>query len=1082
MLKSILNYFWNDPGTDLSLDEAYSVLETDNETSNSLPETCNKISLNECLQKSGTITSAKGDTYTIDDVYTFKSNVENYQIGMKVSFIVYTSEGELRISNVTVYDDWGSQDITPKTWCHRCLICKVTGRDKRQVILSPNDLKLNLDEVPIEFIPIIGDWLEVEAKVELNENVLDLSGKILEIDKVRPLRPQIVEGFVKKWESSVGTGVIDRTIFFSKFVLPTGYIPMVGDKVVAEVIESDQEMYTKRALKVMFQQLKNKSISLKSEELPKFDTESMYVQVSDDLFLTSTSLGVTKKFEFLVENVSEKKLILSRIAQFNSSQCVIEEPGVLNSLTIEPGQKIAFKGTCTMKNMGLTKELVIFEFEDFVIGRFISTRVETNSSPNVSSFNNKSVHHTRFTSNSSNVIRGQRLLTPPRFIAKRLPDYSIPQKLLEISDNFKDVEFTEKIISAKPSLTCKLQHNIYEDRFHSLLHLEELAQLQAMKNYNQDLAIFINSGEFLILEIENLGEKRPSLIVGDRIIAKSPHIVDAEEYEGYIHKIQANHVFLKFSQTFHEEYNGEDVSIMAIASRSAYRRMHQAIAQAIINLRQNFLFPNKVNTKKPQIDLSNVNNEDFRWFNPILNYYQKEAVRNVLIGIGRPLPYLIYGPPGTGKTVTLVETVLQTLILMPHSRIIVATPSNSAANLVAVRLINSGILKPGDLIRLVGYQYFSQDMLPIELIPYAATADITKIGTYDSTFNDDGFKSPKGLNSTAIGRHRITVATCSALGSLFTMGFPKGHFTHIVIDEAGQTTEPEIMIPLCQLDVSIGQVILAGDPCQLGPTILSKVASMYGLEETYLDRMLDRYPYIKDMESFPKTGGYNPQFVTKLVYNYRSLPDILKLPSMMFYNDQLIPTVDRVESEEASLLERLKPILPVRKDSKTPAIVFHGVLGENTREFDSPSWYNANEASQVFYYINELYRMGVKNTEIGVISPYVKQVKLIRSLLNQAEFDLPKLGTVEEFQGHEYGIILLTTVRSSADLLRHDLHFNLGFVSNSKRLNVAITRAKSLMIIVGNPYLLIKDHHWRNIIKYCVDEGAYCGCDLPNYD
>lgn len=101
----------------------------------------------------------------------------------------------------------------------------------------------------------------------------------------------------------------------------------------------------------------------------------------------------------------------------------------------------------------------------------------------------------------------------------------------------------------------------------------------------------------------------------------------------------------------------------------------------------------------------------------------------------------------------------------------------------------------------------------------------------------------------------------------------------------------------------------------------------------------------------------------------------------------------------------------------------------------------------------------------------------MRSLLMEAEFDLPKIGTVEEFQGQEFDVILISTVRSCSEYVSWDVRHSLGFVSNPKRLNVAVSRAKSLLIIVGNPNLLGHDVHWRAVIKYCRENTCYTGCE-----
>lgn len=92
---------------------------------------------------------------------------------------------------------------------------------------------------------------------------------------------------------------------------------------------------------------------------------------------------------------------------------------------------------------------------------------------------------------------------------------------------------------------------------------------------------------------------------------------------------------------------------------------------------------------------------------------------------------------------------------------------------------------------------------------------------------------------------------------------------------------------------------------------------------------------------------------------------------------------------------------------------------------------------------------------------------------------IPKIGSVEEFQGQERKVVILSVVRSSPTLLKTDIRHALGFIASPKRLNVALTRARALLIILGNPHLLARDPRWREVLEYCVKRGGYIGCDLP---
>lgn len=172
----------------------------------------------------------------------------------------------------------------------------------------------------------------------------------------------------------------------------------------------------------------------------------------------------------------------------------------------------------------------------------------------------------------------------------------------------------------------------------------------------------------------------------------------------------------------------------------------------------------------------------------MLNNEQKDAVTNILKGEARPLPYVIFGPPGTGKSVTIVETILQLNNLFPSSRILVATPSNSAADLLAERILELGKLEQNKMLRLVGLSALEQGKITASLMPYTAIIDVKS--DYEDRFGI------QVITREAVKKFNIVIGTIGCVGILFNLGFPRGFFTHIFVDEAGQATEPEILTAL----------------------------------------------------------------------------------------------------------------------------------------------------------------------------------------------------------------------------------------------------------------------------------------------
>ncbi|NXG43462.1 M10L1 helicase, partial [Psilopogon haemacephalus] len=774
-------------------------------------------------------------------------------------------------------------------------------------------------------------------------------------------------------------------------------------------------------------------------------------------------------------------------------------------IVVPPGGKIPIVIICTAVNPGYSKELLLLGFSDFTVGHCIEATVTTEEElliAPVKPFSLRKLKNTPEPQPRKATVIVPKYKRTSRKLPSFLPHYTIPDELR------KCVERKLDVLTFQPLLAEHLSLDNYKPNFSTLLWLEEIHEEMEIKDFNMTGVILKRNGNFLVLEVPGVEEGRPHLVTGsDKVILKSQvyseHVI---EYVGYITEICNEDVTLTLNADFEQTYNLEPMDVEFVHNRLPSRRCHLAVEQAV-HLGEKVLFPEKLVLKSPQAiktqntteycgvddfqqeskvactavvrkELHNgisknqscmlllfhmiffaawrrqsvtLKQRDGEFFNPMLNEQQKLAVKRILSGECRPIPYILFGPPGTGKTVTVIEAILQIHYTLPDSRILVCAPSNAATDLICLRLHESNMLKPGAMVR-INASFRSTEQIDDIVKPYCK----------------DGEDIQKAL------WFRIIIVTCSSAGMFYQTGVRLGHFTHVILDEAGQASEPESLIPIGLISEANGQIVLVGDPKQLGPVIKSQIALAFGLNISLLERLTSREMYLRDEDAFSTCGAYNPLLITKLVKNYRSHSALLALPSKLFYHKELQVCADN--SVVTSMLHWSK--LP----RKGFPLIFHGIRGSETREGHSASWFNATEAVQVMRYCCQLAKnenTAVTTADIGVITPYHKQAEKIRFLLRSIDLADIKVGTVEVFQGQEYTVTILSTVRSHEGLFGDDRHC-LGFLSNPKRFNVAITRAKALLIVVGNPHVLVKDPCFCALLEYSVMNGVYVGCDLPS--
>ncbi|XP_013921851.1 PREDICTED: putative helicase MOV-10 [Thamnophis sirtalis] len=784
-------------------------------------------------------------------------------------------------------------------------------------------------------------------------------------------------------------------------------------------------------------------------------------------FNISPEQSLTIKIE--VKNYGTNEIILERYRLMKRCEftfLVSEEP---LPVKLPSGSIYVIPITCAVPDYGFFHVTMQFDFTseqtgNFHIGRFVQAVANTELAKQLGPSEpyqpyQAKLHKPQFRSIEDGVPPDNNLSIELQ--QKRLDVYKYPSDLKDLIECLNEGHTpndgtSDKIAHLKSSLEAPLQFDNYSEKFCLLLHLEEIQMEVDIHRYDmQNVSMFRDkyNKKLLVLKAPGVAENRPSVLKGDHLFVSLVEGLPKYKtpfYKGYVHGVELDQVRLGFSEKLLNKFvDNMKFDVEFTFNRLPLRLQHRAVTLVQKKKLSHLIFP-YFSYKESLLPT----HQELCLYNSDLNKNeeQKEAVRQVVAGTSRPAPYLIFGPPGTGKTVTMVEAIKQVLRCIKGAHVLACAPSNSASDLLCQHL-----MKHVDKRNIYRMNASSRDYRTIP-------EDIKPVCNWDNAENCPVFPKREKLQS-----YQVIITTLVTAGRLASADFPEGHFSHVFIDESGHAVEPESLIAISGIlammdpktNVNGGQLVLAGDPRQLGPILRSPLALQHGLGLSLLERLMYYNPL------YQKTNDkYNPQFVTMLLRNYRSHKAILKYPNEKFYDEKLLVC------GEPAIIDSFCNWSELPKQ-KFP-IIFHGVCGEDQQEARSPSFFNTAEISVLMYYLKKLLleNQGKKGQtkippkEIGVISPYRKQVEKIRKAINLELKSLMgiqdlKVGSVEEFQGQERRVVLISTVRSSSNYFGIDEEFNLGFLNNPKRLNVSLTRAKALLIVVGNPTTLSTDPHWK---------------------
>lgn len=461
-------------------------------------------------------------------------------------------------------------------------------------------------------------------------------------------------------------------------------------------------------------------------------------------------------------------------------------------------------------------------------------------------------------------------------------------------------------------------------------------------------------------------------------------------------------------------------------------------------------------------DAAQEKNDDLFWLDTSLNDSQRAAVRRALTAEDVAI---IHGPPGTGKTTAVVELIRQAVCR--GEKVLACAPSNMAVDNLLERLVAAGVraLRIGHPARVLAELREHTLDLVVESHPEfqlarklvrEAHALRDKAGKWTRGKPQPGAKQQmrdearemlldaRRMESQVV-KHVLDSADviCVTTTAIDSETLGQRTFDRVVIDEACQSTEPGCWIPLLR-----GQcVVLAGDHCQLPPTVLSREAEREGFGTSLLERLMEIC---------------GAEISRRLNVQYRMHEKIMQFSSSEFYDGTLI-AADAVRTHLLSTIEGIVPC-----DLTQSPVEFIDTAGagyDEELEPEGESRRNPQEAELICRQVERLVDAGLKAGDLAVIAPYAAQARLLRDRLRRAYPEL-EIDTVDGFQGREKEAVLISLVRSNTAC-------EIGFLADTRRMNVALTRARRKLMVVGDSATIAAHEFYAKLLNYFEQIEAY---------